>query len=372
MTSKLNLALPYISTEKRRMSRQKVASLKFNVRVHQIDDIGKECLETGKYLTLNGYKDCPPGLSYHDSTSKCNTGLYVHSWNHVELNEPLRYERNDQGDMRSVRCFDKDSSGHCITHTGPWVRNGCSLQPYANGNERPFHKPVPDRTVVAMVCADCEIITSGFPKDATLKCACPGYADTKSNSLLGKMDSSSQSYPTQEHKIAVQPNFSHLDPIDNQQNLVKESHDRSMLTKMRPFKQCDPRWACYPYHGHANLSTCNTTVCGVSNNICISGCGITSLAMVLTFHGFDYITPPHIADHLVAKGFRDDLSDIKGATCNGVSHTAICAVAKMFNMTCDITKSFALLNYWLNEHKPYDDYSAPVIGHVRHKLGYSC
>ena len=131
--------------------------------------------ETGKYLTLKGFNNCPPGLSLSQSKSTCNTGLYITSWNHFKLTEPLRYERNEQGEMRSLRCFDLNSRRECITHYGPWVRNGCSLQPYATGKERPFHTPVPGHTVVAMVCADCQIITAGFPQDSTLKCVCPGY-----------------------------------------------------------------------------------------------------------------------------------------------------------------------------------------------------
>ena len=31
-------------------------------------------------------------------------------------------------------------------------------------------------------------------------------------------------------------------------------------------------------------------------------------------------------------------SKTSGATCNGVSHTAICAVADAFEMKCDVTK----------------------------------
>jgi len=132
-------------------------------------------LETGKYMTLKGFTACPPGLSDAQSKRDCNTGLYITSWNHFRLTEPLRYERSERGEMRSVRCFDLDWNRRCITHRGPWVRNGCSLQPFATGQERPFHEPVPGHTVVAMVCADCQLVTSGFPQDSTLKCVCPGY-----------------------------------------------------------------------------------------------------------------------------------------------------------------------------------------------------
>ena len=51
--------------------------------------------------------------------------------------------------------------------------------PKADGTERNFHEPVPDSTVVAMVCADCEIMSASFPQDAVLRCICPGYQGTK-------------------------------------------------------------------------------------------------------------------------------------------------------------------------------------------------
>ena len=48
--------------------------------------------------------------------------------------------------------------------------------PKADGSERPLHEPVPDRTVVAMVCADCQIMAGTFAQDSTLRCVCPGYS----------------------------------------------------------------------------------------------------------------------------------------------------------------------------------------------------
>ena len=51
-------------------------------------------METGKYLTMAGYSQCPAGLSVDASKQKCNTGLYIESWNNHHVNEPLRYERN--------------------------------------------------------------------------------------------------------------------------------------------------------------------------------------------------------------------------------------------------------------------------------------
>ena len=67
---------------------------------------------------------------------------------------------------------------------------------------------------------------------------------------------------------------------------------------------------------------------------------------------------------MLEAGFRDDLSNTTGATCNGVSHTAICAVADAFGMKCEISSQFEDLDLWLEE--------APVIAHLRHKTFHTC
>eukprot|EP00927_Polykrikos_kofoidii_P033917 TRINITY_DN28755_c0_g1_i1.p1 TRINITY_DN28755_c0_g1~~TRINITY_DN28755_c0_g1_i1.p1 ORF type:complete len:1451 (-),score=180.91 TRINITY_DN28755_c0_g1_i1:162-4514(-) len=282
-------------------------------------------LEEGHPLTMKGFPDCPAGASTADSTSRCSTGVNVHSWNTHELNTPLRYERSADGHVRSVRCFDLDSAGGCIEHRGPWVTKGCSTQPFATGAQRDFHSPVPDKTVVAYICADCGLISSGFASDATMKCVCPGY---------------------------------------EARALGAEDCYNTFTRKMPNYKQCDPRWKCFPYAGKANMSTCNTTACrdgaavNQTNNICGSGCGITSSAMLLSYHGFR-VQPPNVASWLADRGYRNDLGPIAGATCNGVSHQAICALAYGFDLNCSISTSFADLDSWVE--------AAPVIAHVRHR-----
>merc|ERR1719312_633219 len=194
-------------------------------------------METGKYLTMAGFSQCPAGLPVPQSKQKCNTGVYIQSWNSHHLNEPLRYERNAQGDMSSIRCYDLDGAGNCKQHSGPFVRNGCSLMPKADGSPRPLGEKVPDSTVVAMVCADCEVMSATFASDATLKCVCPGYSKK-----------------------------------------LTDTDNRIKSKGLVDFKQCDPRWKCHPYAGHSNLtSTCSVSNCTqgqMSNNICISGCGV--------------------------------------------------------------------------------------------------
>ena len=72
---------------------------------------------------------------------------------------------------------------------------------------------------------------------------------------------------------------------------------------------------------------------------------------------FKGLTPPDVATWMLEAGFRDDLSNTTGATCNGVSHIAICAVADAFGMKCEISSQFEDLDLWLEE--------APVIAHLR-------
>ena len=131
-------------------------------------------------------------------------------------------------------------------------------------------------------------------KTCSLRCVCPGYSKAVKTSV--KTDS---------------------EPVkDDSCNHGHQSNG------MPNFKQCDPRWKCHPYAGRTNeTSTCSVSKCQpgkMSNNICISGCGIVSTAMVVNFHGNADVTPPVIADRMVEAGFRDDLGNTTGATCNGV------------------------------------------------------
>ena len=66
---------------------------------------------------------------------------------------------------------------------------------------------------------------------------------------------------------------------------------------MPNYKQCDPEWKCFPYAGHPELSSCTESVCtdeAMNNNICISGCGIVTSAMLLNFYGFKELIPTGI------------------------------------------------------------------------------
>jgi len=172
------------------------------------------------------------------------------------------------------------------------------------------------------LCADCELISSGFPQDATLKCVCPGYTTSGDETLYN-----------------------------------------TFTERMPNYKQCDPRWKCFPYAGQPGLSTCNTTMCHEGgpqfqlNNICGSGCGIASAAMLLSYYR-RAVEPPDVAKHLIQKGFRNDLQNITGATCDGISHMAICNAATHWGLSCAESRNFSDLDSWLDH--------GPVIAHVRH------
>ena len=192
--------------------------------------------------------------------------------------------------MSSIRCYDLDSHGNCLQHSGPFIRNGCSLMPKADGSERPFHNPVPDRTVVAMVCADCEIMASTFAQDAKLQCVCPGYAKA-TEEIINKIDGHQENIEITESKIEIS------EAIQSKSKNDVECIDTFQPNGMPNFKQCDPRWKCYPYAGHPELSSCTESICtdeSMNNNICISGCGIVTSSMLLNFYGFKELIPTGI------------------------------------------------------------------------------
>ncbi len=78
----------------------------------------------------------------------------------------------------------------------------------------------------------------------------------------------------------------------------------------------------------------------MNNNICISGCGIVTSAMVINYWGFRDLDPVELGDWMLEEGFRDDLSNTSGATCNGVSHEAMCSAAKFYGMKCQESTDF--------------------------------
>jgi len=203
---------------------------------------------------------------------------------------------------------------------------------------------------MAMVCTDCLVERVEFAKDGTIKCVCPTYTQKERQQLklmaTQKKDDAGTSIANNEDcNGTFQPNG------------------------LPNLKQCNPDWKCYPYAGHQGLSSCTKSQCfpHKSNVICSSGCGITTLTMMLNYFGFSHIKPPNVADYLVAAGYRDDLPRANitaGATCNGVGHRAICNLANAHGLNCEVSATPDVLDNWVNE--------APVITHVRHRPGRTC
>ncbi|UJR06639.1 hypothetical protein I4U23_010923 [Adineta vaga] len=103
--------------------------------------------EIGNQIKLKDAQECPAALSLDQSKEKCNTGIYITSWNTIELTEPLRYERDaTTGNFRSIRVRDI-VNGQNVERFGPWIESGCSLLPTTWSN---LNEPPPPSTVVAM------------------------------------------------------------------------------------------------------------------------------------------------------------------------------------------------------------------------------
>jgi hypothetical protein len=135
------------------------------------------------------------------------------------------------------------------------------------------------------------------------------------------------------------------------------------------YKQCDPSWDCFPYTG--SKGDCTTTHCnrteggGDRNNICASGCGITSSAMVLSYlrrspSNFTSLKPPDIGKYFVNEGYRNSPGGPAGSTCDGVSQIAICAAASHWGFSC-VNFTNATLGQKLGSE------GKPLIAHVRAK-----
>jgi hypothetical protein len=135
------------------------------------------------------------------------------------------------------------------------------------------------------------------------------------------------------------------------------------------YKQCDPQWDCFPYIGTSGA--CTTTHCSHTqggsnaNNICASGCGITSSAMVLSYlrrspANSTSLKPPDVAKFFREEGYRNSPGGPPGSTCDGVSQVAICAAASHWGFNC-VNFTNTTLGQQLGSQ------GKPLIAHVRHK-----
>ena len=87
--------------------------------------------------------------------------------------------------------------------------------------------------------------------------------------------------------------------------------------------------------------------------------------MLLTYFGHLDVTPPSVASWLVDHGYRDDKGNTTGATCDGVTHVAICEAGASWGLgQCQQSDSFDTLDQWLK--------TGPVIAHVRQRVGGHC
>lgn len=115
----------------------------------------------------------------------------------------------------------------------------------------------------------------------------------------------------------------------------------SMADTIPDYKQCDKRWACHSFR--SSSGGCSETKCNPSarkwrdryaNVLCSSGCGPTSLAMIISAHGTT-VTPKDTGDWMMERGYRNGgVADAPhGATCRGSSHVALSALAKNYGLS---------------------------------------
>ncbi|MBT6334640.1 MAG: hypothetical protein HOJ29_01465, partial [Candidatus Magasanikbacteria bacterium] len=133
------------------------------------------------------------------------------------------------------------------------------------------------------------------------------------------------------------------------------TYDSSVLPNdgVPHFGQCDPKWAEQAW-GRVNGCTSG------KNNICSSGCGITSLSMVLTSYRDkvadpykDKTQPPHIADWTEKNKYRGiGPGSPPGATCNGTSWKGMQAVSEEYGMKAKLLGSVTAATPYLEKKQP--------------------
>ena len=139
---------------------------------------------------------------------------------------------------------------------------------------------------------------------------------------------------------------------------IKTLEKPAIAGKIQLLKQCDPQWASEPYD--------NNGECSGSPTICSSGCGPTSLAMVIKFYGYD-VTPIEIASKIEAEGLR---------VCgSGTAPAAMVKIPESYGLTSIQTSDWSLIDEALGKNIPVIARMGPGIftneGHYVVFTGFS-
>ncbi|KAL4474491.1 hypothetical protein ABPG72_016169, partial [Tetrahymena utriculariae] len=115
---------------------------------------------------------CPPGVPYQSSKNICSSGN-METLDQI-VNE-VRYERDDQGNFRTVVNNFFVNGGGPVEFYGNWVSRGCSNSQVGLGSQYSDLNQPPPNEYFKMTCTDCIPTVYNSPQGDVLQCNCPGF-----------------------------------------------------------------------------------------------------------------------------------------------------------------------------------------------------
>ncbi|KAL4511143.1 hypothetical protein ABPG73_008221 [Tetrahymena malaccensis] len=119
---------------------------------------------------LQEASQCPVGLPFEISKQRCSSGKMDTL---VGLLQEVRYERDDQGNFRTVLLNPQKNPPEFY---GNWVDRGCSIAQNSNIPQyTDLNQLPPDFSRFKMICTDCIPSLYNAPEGTLLNCLCPGF-----------------------------------------------------------------------------------------------------------------------------------------------------------------------------------------------------
>ncbi|KAL4511131.1 hypothetical protein ABPG73_008209 [Tetrahymena malaccensis] len=140
-------------------------------------NIGTQVLNLTKQIKISNLElkeswQCPPGVPYQNAKNICSSG----NMDQFEgILKEVRYERDDQGNFRTVvnNLFVKN--GGPVDFYGDWVSKGCSISRVGQGQMYTDLNQPPPNEFYKMICTDCIPAIYNSPQGDIIQCNCPAF-----------------------------------------------------------------------------------------------------------------------------------------------------------------------------------------------------
>ncbi|KAL4511136.1 hypothetical protein ABPG73_008214 [Tetrahymena malaccensis] len=132
----------------------------------------KKQIQIRNQFELKEASQCPPGAPEEVAYKICSSG---------DMDEgdgiltEVRYERDDQGNFRTIVKNYFAGYGGPLNFYGNWVQRGCSISQVSLGSQySDLNQPAPNE-YFKMVCTDCIPAIYNSPQGELLQCNCPAF-----------------------------------------------------------------------------------------------------------------------------------------------------------------------------------------------------